>query len=203
MQHGNSQSLPHRRSLTPRKGLVEDALALPVALLLEATTPSLLVPGVCRILDSPSGALSIMLTACAGRRDAVSLSYTRDGVTVDYSLDLVRVPQFLGGHRWLVRCPLRAADGEDCQRTARTLYLPASRRYFACRRCHGLTYRSTQAPVASRLRSLSTTLGIFERMLDAENPHGSLAAIEGARLTLHSFLTGIEFRDSTDEVERA
>ena len=52
------------------------------------------------------------------------------------------VPPF-GGVRWWFTCPL-VVEGWPCQRRVRKLYLPPGRRYFGCRTCHRLTYRSTQ-----------------------------------------------------------
>lgn len=60
---------------------------------------------------------------------------------LDYSVRLVTTPCRLGGVRWWFVCPL-VKNGVACGRRARKLYL--SGRYFGCRRCHGLTYRSCQ-----------------------------------------------------------
>lgn len=49
-------------------------------------------------------------------------------------------PKF-GGLRWWFTCPLVTA-GRPCRRRVATLYLVG--RYFGCRACHGLTYRSCQ-----------------------------------------------------------
>jgi hypothetical protein len=52
------------------------------------------------------------------------------------------VPRF-GGLRWWFVCPL-AVNGRDCGRRVGKLYLPDGARYFGCRRCHDLVYRSSQ-----------------------------------------------------------
>jgi hypothetical protein len=46
--------------------------------------------------------------------------------------------QFFGGRRWYFFCP------QSCRRWVRKLYSPAPGKYFACRTCHNLTYRSVQ-----------------------------------------------------------
>jgi hypothetical protein len=48
-----------------------------------------------------------------------------------------------GGSRWWFICPL-IRYGIACNRRVGNLYLPPNRRYFGCRHCHGLTYRSCQ-----------------------------------------------------------
>ena len=48
-----------------------------------------------------------------------------------------------GGRRWWLTCPLMVA-GIACNRRIGKLYLPPGARYFGCRQCHDLTYRSSQ-----------------------------------------------------------
>jgi len=49
----------------------------------------------------------------------------------------------LGGRRWWFTCPLTVA-GVPCNRRVGRLYLPPGARYFGCRHCHRLAYRSSQ-----------------------------------------------------------
>lgn len=51
-------------------------------------------------------------------------------------------PHF-GGLRYWFTCPL-VVNGVPCQRRVAKLYLPPNNRYFGCRTCHRLTYRSCQ-----------------------------------------------------------
>jgi hypothetical protein len=48
-----------------------------------------------------------------------------------------------GGVRWWFACPL-ASEGEPCGRRVAKLHLPPGGRGFGCRRCHDLTYESSQ-----------------------------------------------------------
>jgi hypothetical protein len=48
-----------------------------------------------------------------------------------------------GGVRWWGRCPL-VMNGVPCTRRVRKLYLPPGGRYFGCRTCYRLSYRSVQ-----------------------------------------------------------
>jgi hypothetical protein len=59
----------------------------------------------------------------------------------DYAVRLVTTSCHLGGVRWWFVCPL-VKNGIACGRRVRKLYLCG--KYFGCRRCHNLTYRSTQ-----------------------------------------------------------
>ena len=51
-------------------------------------------------------------------------------------------PQF-GGQRWWFTCPL-IVGGISCRCRVGKLYLPPRSKYFGCRKCHNLTYRSSQ-----------------------------------------------------------
>ena len=60
---------------------------------------------------------------------------------LDYPVRLVTTRCHLGGARWWFLCPL-TKDGIRCGRRVRKLYQCG--RYFGCRTCHELTYRSRQ-----------------------------------------------------------
>jgi hypothetical protein len=78
-----------------------------------------------------------------GVTGTVRLSYhaTKSNEDVTYSVRLVTTPCHLGGVRWWFICPL-SRSGVACGWRVRKLYLVG--RYFGCRRCHDLTYTSTQ-----------------------------------------------------------
>lgn len=75
---------------------------------------------------------------------AVTLSY-RWGDTEDVRVrvPLQTTPTQFGGSRWWFTCPL-VVRGVACNRRAGKLYLPPGAKYFGCRVCHVLTYRSAQ-----------------------------------------------------------
>jgi len=50
---------------------------------------------------------------------------------------------YFGGVRWWFTCPC-TVNCRVCGRRVRKLYLPPGARYFGCRHCHDLTYRSVQ-----------------------------------------------------------
>ena len=57
---------------------------------------------------------------------------------------LTTEPNF-GEVRWWFSCPFRVDDGEQqCGRRVGKLYLPAGKHCFGCRKCHDLTYKSSQ-----------------------------------------------------------
>ena len=101
---------------------------------------------------------------------------------INYTVGLTTTrPNFGGVRRWFI-CPL-VVNGKACGRRAGKLYLPPGGRFFGCRTCHGLTYRSAQehdartdfyrknpgalqaALVGGRMNSaaLRTTLSSWER----------------------------------------
>jgi hypothetical protein len=67
----------------------------------------------------------------------------RDNEDVRISVRLEMTPTQFGGRRWWFTCPL-SVRGLACHQRADKLYLPPGARYFGCRTCHNLTYRSSQ-----------------------------------------------------------
>lgn len=59
----------------------------------------------------------------------------------EYPVGVTTTPILYGGSRHWFVCPL-AVGGVPCQRRVGRLYLPAGGRYFGCRICYNLTYRS-------------------------------------------------------------
>lgn len=75
---------------------------------------------------------------------AVMLHYrwrSTEDVSVPVRLEIT--PTRFGGRRWWFTCPL-IVRGVACNRRAGKLHLPPGARYFGCRTCHDLTYRSCQ-----------------------------------------------------------
>jgi hypothetical protein len=74
----------------------------------------------------------------------VTLHYRwRETENVAVPVRLETAPTRFGGRRWWFTCPL-CSNGTPCNRRAGKLYLPPGARYFGCRLCHNLTYRSSQ-----------------------------------------------------------
>ena len=72
-------------------------------------------------------------------------------------------PRF-GGLRWWFVCPLIVAD-QPCERRVGKLYLPPGARYFGCRHCHELTYKSCQEH-DSRVSALRRNPDLLNAILD-------------------------------------
>lgn len=98
----------------------------------------------------------------------ITLHYRwRDCEDVRIPIRLQFTPTNFDGERCWFTCPL-IVDGVACNRRAGKLYLPPGARYFGCRKCHRLTYRSCQE--AHRTERLFGRLGMpydreLERML--------------------------------------
>lgn len=83
-----------------------------------------------------SAGYTVMVTG--GQGLVLTMRYCIDGKeNIDQPIALQTTRPHYGGARWWFTCP-------SCQRRSGKLYLPASANVFACRRCYGLTYRSTQ-----------------------------------------------------------
>jgi hypothetical protein len=89
---------------------------------------------------------------------SVHYTLTRTGESVDYRVRLTASPLPWGGIRWSFLCP-----NTNCGRACRKLYLPSGARFFACRRCHRLTYRSAQE--AHKYDSMFLKLGISPKLV--------------------------------------
>jgi hypothetical protein len=77
-------------------------------------------------------------------RPTVTLQYRwRNEEDIRIPIALQATYPALGGKRWWFTCPL-IVNGVACNRRVGKLYLPAGARYFGCRRCHNLTYESSQ-----------------------------------------------------------
>lgn len=88
----------------------------------------------------PSASVSVRVSS-RGSTPSLVLAYRTDGregaggITSVVALDATS--PFFGGVRYWFVCP-------SCGRRTAILYLPFRRKGFLCRRCHGLTYQSSQ-----------------------------------------------------------
>lgn len=73
----------------------------------------------------------------------VLLQYRCDSVEIRIPVRMQTTPTRFGGQRWWFSCPL-TVKGVVCNRRVGKLHLPPVARYFGCRKCHRLTYRSCQ-----------------------------------------------------------
>lgn len=125
------------------KVTVEDALSVSVRLLRgrlfagAAGTLTWARPG--------ERAASVAYTvAWAEAAPVVTLTYQFQGTApVQVPVRMQTTEPGFGGRRWWFTCPL-AVNGVACRRRAGKLHLPPGGRYFGCRVCHELTYRSCQ-----------------------------------------------------------
>lgn len=78
------------------------------------------------------------------RTPIITLHYRwRDSEDLRIPVHLQTTPTQFGGRRHWFTCPL-IVNGVACYRRVGKLHLPPGERYFGCRTCHGLTYRSCQ-----------------------------------------------------------
>ena len=94
----------------------------------------------------PEGRKPSMGYAVSGGDDRriATLHYRwRDKENISIPVRLTPTPTQFGGPRWWFVCPL-IVGGITCNRRVSKLYLPPGAKYFGCRKCHELTYRSSQ-----------------------------------------------------------
>ena len=73
----------------------------------------------------------------------VALHYRCGEADVWIPVELQATYPNLGGRRWWFTSPM-IVGGVTCGRRVGKLYFPHGARYFGCRHCHGLAYRSSQ-----------------------------------------------------------
>ena len=74
----------------------------------------------------------------------ITLSYRwRGSERVELPIRMQSTATNFDGRRWWFTCPL-IVGGVACERRVGKLYLPPGAKYFGCRRCHDLTYESSQ-----------------------------------------------------------
>jgi len=103
--------------------------------------------GACVWLDPSTGeqrcSISYRTDLSSDGSGWVELSYRvgEPAQAIAYRVQLQTTRPNFGGVRWWFTCPL-SVRGQACGRRVKKLYLVG--RYFGCRHCHGLTYRSSQ-----------------------------------------------------------
>ncbi len=95
--------------------------------------------------DTNSQSSILVKSATTVPNPCLCLEYTlsKTGENVRYTIALSSTRPPFGGHRWWLHCPL-IVSGRRCDRRGTKLYLPPGARYFGCRECYSLTYRSCQ-----------------------------------------------------------
>lgn len=107
------------------------------------------------------------------------LRYTKTGrnndkESLDYPIMLQTTRPNYGGRRWWFTCPL-VVNGRPCRRRVGKLYLPPGGKYFGCRHCYNLTYKSCQES--------DKRINFYWK-----NPAAMKAAMKGDCLSTESFL---------------
>ena len=72
-------------------------------------------------------------------------SKIKQGTTENISepIDIITSVPYFGGLRYWFKCPL-VLNGSPCNRRVGKIYLPHGAKYFGCRHCFNLAYRSAQ-----------------------------------------------------------
>ena len=83
-------------------------------------------------IELGTSAEQVVLTYSLSNRD-------RDPEQIEYAVPVIWTDCHFGGQRPWLLCPER-----NCGRRVGKLYLPPGGRYFLCRHCYGLSYKSRQ-----------------------------------------------------------
>ncbi len=116
-----------------------------------------------------------------GDLPVIQFEYVAKGQQVTSVLRLQVTRPHWGGIRYWFTC-------FSCKEKVGILYLPPEQKEFSCRKCHRLTYLSTQKPFVSRLREFSRALEMLQHDLDSKELYKRIAATGGARVLVSNFL---------------
>lgn len=158
-----------------RRNAVAECFAIRVQDLLNDRELVRDVAGVNRWTDQ-SGSLWLEVSFLAVRNDVrgarLYLAYfppgcheKRDEVVLPISLQQTR--PYFGGVRYWFTCPI-VADGVPCLRRVAKLFLPLGARYFACRHCHELIYRTEPDPLERADAHIEVLRKRLERIMSAQ-----------------------------------
>ncbi len=92
--------------------------------------------------------IGIYVERCEGRIQRLRFAYAKtshsgERESFDYGVGVETTPCYFGGIRYWFICPLSLNDRPCCRRVGK-LYLPPGARYYGCRHCYNLTYKSCQ-----------------------------------------------------------
>lgn len=124
----------------------------------------------------PGGAGRLRLSYSIGRPG-------EEKESLEYSVRLEATACNYGGERHWFVCPL-VTNGRACLRRVGKLYLPPGGKYFGCRHCYSLTYRSVQEH-DKRVDAL-VKLPI-EMLLKMSDKGGGLLPLQAAVKKLHKW----------------
>ncbi len=96
-----------------------------------------------RMGETVTGTINYFVTGDTGALTVELLYRWRDQEDIRVPVRLQATYSHFGGCRWWFTCPL-ISRGVPCNRRVRKLYLPPGGRYFGCRECWDLSYKSAQ-----------------------------------------------------------
>ena len=102
---------------------------------------------------------------------ALTDSYTGEKIKLEYKVDITDTSCHLGGVRYWFICPV-----PNCRRRVGKLYLPSGAKYFGCRHCYDLTYRSCQEH-SKKVDFFKRNPDILAAHLKSKNPNVFCSAL--------------------------
>lgn len=102
---------------------------------------------------------------------------TKEKGNLDYKIGLVTTPCYFGGKRYWLACPL-IVNGIPCGRMVGKLYLPGNGKYFGCRHCYNLTYKSCKKHNKRLDWIRKLPYASFKRIMESGNPKMALLGIK-------------------------
>lgn len=132
----------NRHGHPPRRLTVEGAMSISVQMIRDHFTS-----GTCGKLEWIAGrdkSSALYEIVWVNQLPVLILAYFRpNGEPVAMQVHMEKTLTQFGGQRWWFTCPL-FSGGMPCGRRVGKIYRPPGARCFGCRKCHGLTYQSSQ-----------------------------------------------------------
>ncbi len=111
---------------------------------------------ICAVGEGKSGLLRRL--TCTATYTPATGPFTGEPITMPLRLATAGTPT--GGLRLYLICDLMV-NGRHCGKRAETLYLPYGAKYFGCRQCYNLSYRSQHEHPSKFMRMLRWQLGHY------------------------------------------
>jgi len=101
---------------------------------------------------------------------------TKEKKEYDYRIPIISTSCNYGGVRYWFRCPL-SVNGKYCGKRVAKIYLPPSGKYFGCRTCHNLTYRSCKEH-DKRIDGILKDPYLFMKYMNSNNCSQNILALK-------------------------
>ena len=104
--------------------------------------------------------------------------FTKEKKEYDYKIPVITTSCNYGGVRYWFCCPL-TVNGKFCGKRVGIIYLPPLGKYFGCRTCHNLTYKSSKEH-DKRVDAIMKNPNLFRAYMESKNCSKNILALKAS-----------------------